>query len=139
MFLKRTIQGLQIMFMGCPVPSSEKRNWRHHSIEKSQTICHTYCLMTQKNVYPRNMPDWLPAKGTGHPRMFNGNDPRPAYQHANRYPSAAEHNRIACRKTLCKNKCSGCSSSSATSVDKLQTSICHIHSGGLGRVRQKHV
>ena len=48
MFLKRTIQGLQIMFMGCPVPSSEKRNWRHHSIEKSQTICHTYCLMTQK-------------------------------------------------------------------------------------------
>jgi hypothetical protein len=85
------------------------------------------------------MPDWLPAKGTRHPRMFNGNDPRPAYQHANRYPSAAEHNRIACRKTLCKNTCSGCSSSSATIVDKLQTSICHIHSGGLGRVRQKHV
>ena len=32
--------------MDCPVPSSEKRNWCHHSIKKLQPICYTYCLIT---------------------------------------------------------------------------------------------
>ena len=34
--------------MDCPVPSSEKRNWCHHSIKKLQPICYTYCLITPK-------------------------------------------------------------------------------------------
>lgn len=44
--------GLQITFLECPVPSSEKRNWCHHSIEKLQSVCHMYRLITP-NIFIR--------------------------------------------------------------------------------------
>ena len=46
-FPKSAIHGLKMTFMVWPVPCSAKRNWCHHSIEKSETICHTNRLITQ--------------------------------------------------------------------------------------------